>query len=62
MRRTPNSYDHMCSLLTSLEDDYHSTTYGINRCSALNKLTYYHVCDYGLPPDIMHDVLEGYMP
>ena len=41
---------------------FDSTTYGINRCSPLNSLTYFHVCDYGLPPDVMHDLLEGYLP
>lgn len=34
------------------------TTYGVNCNSILNKLRYYHVTT-GLPPDIMHDVLEG---
>ena len=48
--------------MDSLDDPYHTTTYGINRQSCLNELTYYHVSDYGLPPDIMHDILEGYLP
>lgn len=52
----------MCTLLHSLDDTYHTTTYGINRRSPLNELDHYHVCDYGLPPDVMHDVLEGYLP
>ena len=30
-------------------------TYGIKRQSLLNSLKYYHVCDMGLPPDVMHD-------
>ena len=37
-----------------------STTYGINICSSLNKLEYFHVCNFGLPPDVMHDLLEGH--
>ena len=60
--RSPNNYDHTCNLLDSLDDPYHTTTYGINRRSCLNELTYYHVSDYGLPPDVMHDILEGYLP
>lgn len=36
-----------------------SKEYGINRNSALNNLTYFHVCDGSLIPDIMHDLLEG---
>ena len=35
-----------------------ATTYGLNRDSILNTLSYFHVTE-GLPPDIMHDVLEG---
>lgn len=35
-----------------------ATTYGLNRDSILNSLQYFHVTD-GLPPDIMHDILEG---
>ena len=35
------------------------TAYGINRDSILNELSYFHVCDGSLLPDIMHDVLEG---
>ena len=35
-----------------------TTTYGVNNDSILNTLKYYHVTS-GLPPDIMHDILEG---
>lgn len=49
----------MCDLLTTtLDEGYDSTTYNINRRSPLNDLAYYHVCDYGLPPDIMHDYIR----
>jgi len=41
---------------------FHSTTYGINNRCPLNKLKYFHVCNFGLPPDVMHDLLEGYVP
>ena len=29
--------------------------------SPLNTLQYYHTCNFGLPPDAMHDLLEGYV-
>ena len=32
---------------------------GVNRDSVLNELSYFHVCNGSLVPDIMHDVLEG---
>ena len=35
-----------------------ATTYGLNRDSILNSLKFFHVTE-GLPPDIMHDILEG---
>ena len=35
-----------------------ATTYGLNRDSILNSLQFFHVTE-GLPPDIMHDILEG---
>lgn len=60
--RTPTNYDHMCHVLSTSGDSSETTTYGINRQSELNRLQYYHVCDYGLPPDVMHDLLEGYLP
>ena len=53
----------MCDHLEVAEDaTYHSTTYGINRRTPLNYLQFYNVCDLGLPPDVMHDLLEGYVP
>ena len=60
--RTPETYDHMCSLLSTSGSNFETTTFGINQRSVLNDLSYYHVCDYGLPPDVMHDILEGYLP
>lgn len=38
-----------------------SKMYGINRGSLLSSLENYRVID-GIPPDIMHDVLEGVLP
>lgn len=46
----------------STDTAFHSTTYGINSRCPLNRLKYFHVCDFGLPPDVMHDLLEGYVP
>lgn len=40
---------------------FHSTTYGVTEQCALNSLQYYHTCNFGLPPDAMHDLLEGYV-
>ena len=62
--RNPTDPERMCYHLDNASDDtsYHSTTYGINSSSPLNTLQFYHVCDFGLPPDIMHDLLEGYVP
>lgn len=36
-----------------------SKLYGINRNSILNELTYFHVCNGALLPDVLHDILEG---
>ena len=38
-----------------------ATTYGVSMDSILNSLKYFYVV-IGLPPDIMHDVLEGALP
>lgn len=38
--------------------EHFSKAYGINRRSVLNESHYYHVVG-GLPPDVMHDILEG---
>lgn len=56
--RTPEEHRKMCDHLEVAEDaTYHSTTYGINRRTPLNYLQFYNVCDLGLPPDVMHDLL-----
>ena len=62
--RTAEGYDGICDLLEEGRDTTASlsTTYGINNRSLLNKLKYFHVCNFGLPPDVMHDLLEGYVP
>ena len=38
--------------------DHVGTTYGLTRDSILNTSRYFHVTE-GLPPDCMHDLLEG---
>ena len=59
--RTAETHEAQCNLVSSATDSaFHSTTYGINFNSPLNNLAYYHVANYGLPPDPMHDLLEGY--
>lgn len=40
------------------EDEHFKKTYGLNQYSILNDSRYYHVIG-GLPPDAMHDILEG---
>jgi len=35
-----------------------ATTYGLTHDSILNSLQFFHITE-GLPPDIMHDILEG---
>ena len=36
--------------------------YWVNRDSILNSLMYFNVADEVVLPDIMHDLLEGYLP
>ena len=60
--RSPQSYDHHCDVIERSGSLDTTTTYGINYRSPLNGLSFYHVCNMGLPPDIMHDLLEGYVP
>lgn len=62
--RSPQHHNKMCDLLEAADDDftYHSTTYEVKCRTQLNDLHFYHVCDFSLPPDVMHDLLEGYVP
>ena len=59
--RNRELHDLHCGRLGGAMDDHIATTYGIARKSILNTSRYYHVVD-GLPPDCMHDVLEGVLP
>lgn len=61
--RSPEEHKRMCNTIESAGDSaYHSTTFGINYRTPLNELLFFNTCNYGLPPDIMHDLLEGYVP
>ena len=54
--RTQDEYDKHVSLVAKYPDM--RTMYDVKLDSPLNKLQNFHVVS-GLPPDIMHDVLEG---
>ena len=56
--RTKRMYQSHCEKISTLGHDYAAKAYGITRNAALNRLVYFHVVD-GLPPDVMHDLLEG---
>ena len=56
--RTKLMYEKHCERLTTIGKELAAKAYGIERNAALNQLTYFHVVD-GLPPDVMHDLLEG---
>lgn len=60
--RTPEDHQHQCQLLEGPLCDFFSTNFGVTRDSLVNSLDFFHVCSIGLPPDIMHDILEGYLP
>ena len=54
--RTRNGYNDQCNRLD--QGDHYKKTYGLNKFSVLNTSRYYHVVG-GLPPDAMHEILEG---
>ena len=56
--RTKEVHQWHCSAVSGPGTEIFSTTYGVNSDSILNSLSYYHVTS-GLPPDVMHDLLEG---
>lgn len=57
--RNKQSHEDQCSQLESDTCGETSKQYGINQNSVLNQLSYFHVCDGSLLPDVMHDILEG---
>lgn len=59
--RTMESHTRHCSALGGALNGHIATTYGVARNSILNTLQHVNVIN-GLPPDIMHDVLEGMLP
>ena len=63
--RNKEDHDMWCELINSAsnagEKLHYSRVYGIHHKSILNDLKYFHVIE-GLPPDAMHDILEGIMP
>lgn len=57
--RDKTTHEQHCRSIEEDSSGDASKEYGINRNSILNQLTYFHVCDGSLLPDIMHDLLEG---
>ncbi len=55
--RTRSTHSGHCTMLQT-GADHVGTTYGLTRDSILNTSRYFHVTE-GLPPDCMHDLLEG---
>ncbi len=58
----PENYDRHCSLLSGPLASELSTTYGVNFCSPLNQIDYFHVANNQIPQDIMHVLFEGMIP
>ena len=56
--KTKEAHVRRCQNLGGPLHDHVATTYGIHHNSILNSSRFYHVTE-GLPPDIMHDILEG---
>ena len=54
--RTCDGHSRQCDRLTG--NPHYSKTYGIKRRSVLNNSKFYHVVG-SMPPDAMHDILEG---
>ena len=55
--RTKNAYEN--NLRAVLEDPNLAVLYGIKDSSPLNTSSYFHAAD-GLPPDLCHDLFEGF--
>ena len=55
--RTKDMFEAHCSML-HLDHAHVSKTYEVARKPAINRLQYFYTTD-GLPPDVMHDLLEG---
>lgn len=60
--RRKEDHDTQCAAMeVNALRKHFSWLYGINHNSILNSLKHFHVVG-GLPPDIMHDLLEGVIP
>jgi len=57
--RCEEEHKQHCALLKEDSTGKVSKEYGINHDSILIELSYFHVCNGSLVPDVMHDVLEG---
>ena len=57
--RNEDDHNEYVKLIEADRTGERSKEFGINRNSVLNELQYFHACNGGLLPDIMHDVLEG---
>lgn len=53
--RTPQSYDDDVDFALTTDQVY----LGVKSQSALNLIDNYHVCNFGLPPCLAHDLFEG---
>ena len=60
MLRCEADHKQHCALLKEDNTGEVSKEYGINRDSILNELSYFHVCNGALVPDIMHKSLTGW--
>ena len=56
--RTRETHASHCMMLEGECSDHVAVTYGVVHDSILNSSKYFHVTE-GLPPDCMHDMLEG---
>lgn len=56
-----NSSDHECHVRDVGRDPSLESVYGVRMGSPLSGLLSFNIID-GMPPDIMHDILEGVMP
>jgi len=54
--RTPEHYDE---IVTELESEANTESFGIKFRSVFNNLRHFHVCQPGLPPCLGHDLFEG---
>lgn len=62
VHRKKKDHDQQCAGMANVElANHYSWLYGIHNSSIFNELQFFHVI-WGLPPDVMHDLLEGVIP